>query len=105
MLEPRPAHLWFPIRRVWGPLQGTAFEKPERDRLRLRGLLPSRVMTMEAQIERLQDDYFHGKDWVDLNDPSVTRDHVRKWRVLSELKVEACHSCYHHSNLELSCTP
>jgi len=66
--------------------KGTAFEKPERDRLRLRGLLPSRVMTMEAQIERLQDDYFHGKDWVDLNDPSVTRDHVRKWRVLSELK-------------------
>lgn len=33
------------------------------------------------------DDYFLGKDWVDLKDPSVTRDHVRKWRILSELKV------------------
>lgn len=66
--------------------KGTAFEKPERDRLGLRGLLPSRVMSMEAQIERLQADYFQGRDWIDLDDPSVTRDHVRKWRVLSELK-------------------
>ena len=40
-----------------------------------------------AQLARLRDDYFSGKDWVDLNDPAVTRDHVRKWRVLSELKV------------------
>lgn len=66
--------------------KGTAFTKPERDRLRLRGLLPSRVMTMEAQIERLQSDYFQGRDWIDLDDPSVTAHHVRKWRVLSELK-------------------
>lgn len=43
---------------------------------------------MEAQIDRLQDDYFQGRDWIDLEDPSVTRDHVRKWRVLSELKVQ-----------------
>ncbi len=80
--------------------QGTAFEKPERDRLRLRGLLPSRVMTMEAQIERLQDDYFHGKDWVDLGDPSVTRDHVRKWRVLSELKVGPSLQWAHASHVD-----
>ena len=32
-------------------------------------------------------DYYLGKDWVDLDDPSVTKDHVRKWRVLQDLKV------------------
>ena len=42
---------------------------------------------MTVQLARLKDDYFLGKDWVNLNDPAVTRDHVRKWRVLSELKV------------------
>ena len=41
-------------------------------------------------------DYYLGKDWVDLDDPSVTKDHVRKWRVLQDLKArhlggDACH--------------
>ena len=46
---------------------------------------------MTLQLARLKDDYFLGKDWVNLNDAAVTRDHVRKWRVLSELKGGAGH--------------
>ena len=32
-------------------------------------------------------DYYLGKDWVDLDDPSVTKNHVRMWRVLQDLKA------------------
>ena len=32
------------------PWQGTAFPMSERERLQLRGLLPPRVLTMDAQV-------------------------------------------------------
>ena len=31
-------------------MQGTAFPNPERERLQLRGLLPPRVLSMQAQV-------------------------------------------------------
>lgn len=33
--------------------------------------------------------YYYGKDWVDISDGSVTREHVRKWRILQDLKVSS----------------
>ena len=40
--------------------KGTAFNEPERDALKLRGLLPPRVLTQEQQIEKILEN-FHAK--------------------------------------------
>ncbi len=37
--------------------KGTAFTKPERDALRLRGLLPPRMLTIEQQLERIMENF------------------------------------------------
>ena len=37
--------------------KGTAFNERERDALRLRGLLPPRVFTLEQQLERIMENY------------------------------------------------
>jgi malate dehydrogenase (oxaloacetate-decarboxylating)(NADP+) len=37
--------------------KGTAFTQSERDELRLHGLLPPRIVTMEQQVERAMDNY------------------------------------------------
>ncbi|KAK9842247.1 hypothetical protein WJX81_002558 [Elliptochloris bilobata] len=69
--------------------KGTAFPSSERERLQLRGLLPPRVLSMEAQIERFMDDYTYGKSYLDpehVKDGGVTHEHVRRWKVLQELQ-------------------
>ena len=42
--------------------KGTAHNSGERDRLGLRGLLPSQVMTFEGQIERVMQAFYKEKD-------------------------------------------
>ena len=37
--------------------KGTAFSRPERDTLRLRGLLPPRVFTIEQQLDRIMENF------------------------------------------------
>ena len=49
-------------------------------------------------------DYYLGKDWVDLDDASVTKDHVRKWRVLQDLKVPPVSFAISHTGHRLLCT-
>jgi hypothetical protein len=42
------------------------------------------------QAARLMEDYSYGRDYIDpshVADGGVTRDHVRRWKVLQELQV------------------
>ncbi len=42
------------------------------------------------QILRFMDDYLTGKDYIDpaeVKDGGVTREHVRRWKLLQELQV------------------
>ncbi|KAK9842196.1 hypothetical protein WJX84_009028 [Apatococcus fuscideae] len=69
--------------------KGTAFGQAERERLSLRGLLPAKVLSMDAQINRIMEDYIYGKDYIDpvhVKDEGVTKEHVRKWFVLTQLQ-------------------
>ncbi|KAK9863752.1 hypothetical protein WJX84_011333 [Apatococcus fuscideae] len=69
--------------------KGTAFGIAERERLALRGLLPARILSMEAQVNRIMEDYQYGRDYIDpvnVKDEGVTKEHVRKWNVLQQLQ-------------------
>ncbi|KAK9904347.1 hypothetical protein WJX75_009960 [Coccomyxa subellipsoidea] len=69
--------------------KGTAFSVSERERLELRGLLPKKLLSMETQVQRLMEDYEYGRDYISadhITDGGVTRDHVRRWKVLQELQ-------------------
>ena len=73
-----------------GKVQGTAFPLSERERLGIRGLLPTKETTMELQAGRFMDDYLHGRTLIDpkhVQDGGVTPEHVRRWRLLQELQV------------------
>lgn len=46
------------------------------------------------------EDYDYGRDYISadhITDGGVTRDHVRKWKVLQELQVSA--HCKHHCDM------
>ena len=46
-----------------------------------------------VQVQRLMEDYEYGRDYISadhITDGGVTRDHVRRWKVLQELQVTAC---------------
>jgi hypothetical protein len=69
--------------------KGTAFTAHERERLKLRGLLPPRVLSMGSQARRFMLEYKEGRDYVDPNeieDSGISHESVRKWKALSELK-------------------
>ena len=52
----------------------------------------------------MHTDYYFGKDWVDVSDGSVTREHVRKWRILQDLKVRALSASHKNNCLHRSAT-
>ncbi|KAK9828988.1 hypothetical protein WJX72_003247 [[Myrmecia] bisecta] len=69
--------------------KGTAFPQSERERLGVRGLLPTKVLAPEKQISRFMEDYLYGKDFIDpvhVKDGGVTKSHVRRWKLLQELQ-------------------
>lgn len=69
--------------------KGTAFTVHERERLKLRGLLPTRVLSMGSQQRRFLLQYREGRDFVDPNEieeSGISHESVRKWKALSELK-------------------
>lgn len=47
--------------------QGTAFSPAERERLRLRGLLPPRHLTIDTQMQRLLHELEHGAESISAN--------------------------------------
>jgi len=51
------------------------------------GAAPPGVVIQHRHCPCICADYYLGKDWVDLDDPSVTKNHVRMWRVLQDLKA------------------
>jgi hypothetical protein len=72
--------------------KGTAHSLVERERLGLRGLLPPRVSTMEAQLAKQMARYRDAaRDlWIDpaaVAAGDVVPEDVRRWHVLTELQV------------------
>ncbi|CAN0147411.1 unnamed protein product [Ascophyllum nodosum] len=75
--------------------KGTAFLWSERERFHLRGLLPSRMMTMDDQTDRVVAEFREGawdKAARDPNDEMVsaglTPDNIRKWEFLTGIQGE-----------------
>ncbi|KDD76796.1 malic enzyme [Helicosporidium sp. ATCC 50920] len=69
--------------------KGTAHSMMERERLGLRGLLPPRIMTLEQQMDKVMDQYWHGSDFIDpsqVSEGGITHEHTRKWTALTELQ-------------------
>jgi len=70
--------------------KGTAFSAVERDRLKLRGLLPPRhSASIEAQAARIMDDVESGQLFYDPAalgpDAGVDAEDVRRWKLLDNL--------------------
>lgn len=63
--------------------KGTAFSMTERDRLDLRGLLPSNVMTPQQQIDRFMVDLKRFQ--VNARDGPSDTNSLAKWRILNRL--------------------
>lgn len=63
--------------------KGTAFSMTERDRLDLRGLLPTNVMSSEQQIERFMADLKRLE--VNARDGPLDPNALAKWRILNRL--------------------
>ncbi|KAL8207972.1 hypothetical protein R6Q57_007384 [Mikania cordata] len=61
--------------------KGTAFSMTERDRLELRGLLPTSVQTIEQQIERFKTDL----DRLEMTARDGDTSSLAKWRILNRL--------------------
>ncbi|XP_076956234.1 NAD-dependent malic enzyme, mitochondrial-like [Bidens hawaiensis] len=61
--------------------KGTAFSLTERDRLELRGLLPTNVLTVEQQIDRFTTDLKK----IELNARDGDTVSLAKWRILNRL--------------------
>ncbi|KAI3693850.1 hypothetical protein L1987_76804 [Smallanthus sonchifolius] len=61
--------------------KGTAFSMTERDRLELRGLLPTSVQTVEQQIERFKTDLKR----IQMNARDGDTISLAKWRILNRL--------------------
>ncbi|KAK9076506.1 hypothetical protein SSX86_004840 [Deinandra increscens subsp. villosa] len=61
--------------------KGTAFSMTERDRLELRGLLPTNVQTVEQQIERFKTDLRR----IEMNARDGETLSLAKWRILNRL--------------------
>eukprot|EP01025_Chloroclados_australasicus_P049130 TRINITY_DN5588_c0_g2_i2.p1 TRINITY_DN5588_c0_g2~~TRINITY_DN5588_c0_g2_i2.p1 ORF type:complete len:645 (+),score=58.64 TRINITY_DN5588_c0_g2_i2:80-1936(+) len=69
--------------------KGTAFPHAERERLKLRGLLPPRVLTPDMQEKRFTDDYDHGVKLLqpkEVGDSDITTEMIRKWQLLRALQ-------------------
>lgn len=75
--------------------KGTAFSAAERERLGLRGLLPTRQINFELQKERIMRDYHEGEvarirkqEILEKGKrrSDVTAENIRKWKVLQELQ-------------------
>ena len=70
--------------------KGTAFTTHERERLKLRGLLPPRVLSMASQARRFMLEFREGKDFLNPEDAEedsgISKESVRKWKALAELK-------------------
>jgi hypothetical protein len=48
------------------------------------------ICSCVGQVQRLMEDYEYGRDYISadhITDGGVTRDHVRRWKVLQELQV------------------
>jgi malate dehydrogenase (decarboxylating) len=70
--------------------KGTGHPLVERERLGLRGLLPARVLSMEAQVRRVMERYQSGHDYLTVDeeaDSGVTHERLRRWHVLQEVQV------------------
>ncbi|KAJ0914176.1 putative malate dehydrogenase (decarboxylating) [Helianthus annuus] len=61
--------------------KGTAFSMTERDRLELRGLLPTNVQTVEQQIDRFKTDLKK----IEMNARDGDTACLAKWRILNRL--------------------
>ena len=53
-------------------------------------LVLASIISPGVQVQRLMEDYQYGRDYIaaeHITDGGVTRDHVRRWKVLQELQV------------------
>jgi len=73
--------------------KGLGFPRAERDRLGIRGLLPSQILTTEGQEENIMAEYQQGWATRAAEEPEdeiiksgVNPDNIRKWKVLQSVQ-------------------